>query len=95
VDPLALAALFPGGPSFSLGISAVGAGVTVERDIARLTGTLFLVRCLGTRSDADGRPLAQRRLGLLVRLAPPATDGTGGGAAALTPVVERAWIFLS
>lgn len=95
VDPLALAALLPGGPPLSLGSSASGAGVTVDRDITRLTGTLFMVRSAGIRSNADGRPLAQRRLGLLLRLAPPAAGGTGGGVPALIPLAERAWISLS
>jgi hypothetical protein len=86
-DPAALAALAIGRP-LDLGPLASGNGVG---QVIRLTGALFLVRCTGTRKDADGNPLATRSLGLLVRILP--ADGTS--PARLSAVSERAWVRLS
>jgi hypothetical protein len=58
--------------------------------VNRLTSRLFLVRCTGSRSDADGHPLAIRSLGLMVRILP--ADGVS--PAGLSPVTERAWVQL-
>jgi hypothetical protein len=86
-DPAALEAL-PIGIPFDLGPfeSQNSAG-----QVIRLTGTLFLVRCTGTRRDAQGNPLATRSLGLLVRILP----ADGALPARLSAVTERGWVQLS
>jgi hypothetical protein len=88
-DPAAVDGL-PIGSPLDLGTLASGTRVTAARQIVRLTGSLFLVRCTGTRRDADGNALATRRLGLLVRVLPAA----GAAPARLWPVAERAWVQL-
>ena len=45
--------------------------VSATRSVRRLTNSLFLVEALGTRSNAAGVSLADRRLGSLVRLVYP------------------------
>jgi hypothetical protein len=94
-DPVALAALSPGGPPLSLGTIAAGAGLVATLEVVRLTARVFLIRALGTRTNADGVALAQRRLGLLVRLAAPPTSGSQAAGSTLVPLAERAWISLS
>jgi hypothetical protein len=87
-DPAALEALPIGSSPFDLGPlesqNSVG-------QVIRLTGTLFLVRCTGTRRDAEGNPLATRSLALLVRIVP----ADGALPARLLAVTERGWVQLS
>jgi hypothetical protein len=56
--------------------------------VNRLNGELFLVRVEGTRSDADGRALARREVGLLLRTA----DSAGTGSLPVRPLGNRAWV---
>ena len=86
-DPSVLEAL-PVGAALDLGRLATE---NAAGQVIRLTSALFLVRCTGTRTDADGRPLATRSLGLLVRVLPAA----GAAPARLSAVRERAWVQLS
>lgn len=74
------------GSSLDLGPIAVGSGLTALRQVSRLSASLFLVRAEGVRLDADGRALATRVVGALVRLssAPPG----------VTRLAERGWIQL-
>jgi hypothetical protein len=87
-DVAALQALPIGGVPLDLGPLASQNAVA---QVNRLTSALFLVRCTGTRRDADGHPLATRSLGLLVHILP----ADGGMPARLSAVIERAWVQLS
>jgi hypothetical protein len=87
-DLAALQALAIGGAPLDLGPLA---SQNAAGQVNRLTSALFLVRCTGTRRDADGHPLATRSLGLLVRILP----AHGGTPARLSAVIERAWVQLS
>jgi hypothetical protein len=84
-----LSALPAGGAAHSLGAVA-SAGLTVHREVARLTHDLFLIRAHASRVDADGTPLATRSLGLLVKLAADST----GSATAVLPLTQRSWVQL-
>ena len=55
--------------------------------VRRLNGQLFLVQVDGVRTDADMRPLARRRLRLLLRSADSALEGV----APVRPLSSRAW----
>jgi hypothetical protein len=90
-DPAAasLETLPVGGPPADLGVLALGDGITVHRQVSRLTTTLFMVRATGVRMDAAGTPLATRIAGLLVRLVTSPAGPTG-----LAPLAERAWVQL-
>jgi hypothetical protein len=90
-DPAAasLGSLLMGGPPADLGVLALGNGITVQRQVSRLTTTLFLIRATGFRKDPAGTPLATRSAGLLVRLVASPAGSTG-----LTPLAERAWVQL-
>jgi hypothetical protein len=59
--------------------------------VRRLNGQLFLVEAEGVRTDADGRVLARRRLGLVLRLA----DSSTVGLPPVRPLAHRAWIPMS
>lgn len=85
-----LDALPVGGPPLDLGTITLGDGVSANRQVSRLTTSLFLIRALGTRQDASGSPLARRSLGLLVRVA---TDSSTG-APVVAPLAERGWLQL-
>jgi hypothetical protein len=78
-----------GGPPADLGVLVLGPGITVQRQISRLTATLFMVRATGVRRDAVGTPLAIRIAGLLARRVTPPAGPTG-----LAPLAERAWVQL-
>jgi Tfp pilus assembly protein PilX len=86
-DPAALEALAIGGAALDLGPLASQNAVG---QVNRLTSALFLVRCTGSRRDADGHPLATRSLGLVVRILP----ADGGTPARLSAIAERAWVQL-
>jgi hypothetical protein len=83
-----LRTLAVGGAALDLGQSASIAGTMVDTRVLRLTDNLFLIESRGSRVDADGTPLAARRLGLLTMLAP---DSLGDS---LLTVQQRAWLQL-
>jgi hypothetical protein len=89
--PAGVAALPIGGMALDLGGLALEPGLTVTREIVRLTNGLLFLRTTGFRRDAGGGALAARTLGLLVRVAP----SSGGVPAHFSPLVERAWVQLS
>ena len=84
-----LSALSAGGPAHSLG-AVSSSGITVQREVARLTQGLFLIRVRASRVDADGTPLATRSLGLLVKLAADSV----GSAGSVVPLTQRPWTQL-
>ena len=90
-DPAAasLETLAIGGPPADLGVLPLGDGITVHRQVSRLTTTLFIIRATGVRKDPAGTPLATRSAGLLVRLVAAPAGSTG-----LAPLPERAWVQL-
>jgi hypothetical protein len=81
-----LRTLAVGGAPLDLGQSVSIAGTIVDRRVLRLTDNLFLIESRGTRVDADGAPLAARRLGLLTMLAPDSLDDS------LLRAGQRAWL---
>jgi hypothetical protein len=90
VPASSLVALPLGGAPLDLGIITLSPGVRVERQVSRLTGTLFFIRVRGTRQDAAGSPLAARALGALVRLVSDAR----GGPPRVAPLTRRGWVQL-
>jgi len=62
----------------NLGAFAVGNHASASRSINRLTDNVFLVRSIGTRTDAGGGQLAVRSLGQLIRLVRPDINVTAG-----------------
>jgi hypothetical protein len=56
--------------------------------VSRLNDQLFLLEVEGIRTDADARPLARRRLGVVLR----SFDSAAGGPAGVRPLTHRAWI---
>jgi len=56
--------------------------------VRRLNDRLFLLEVEGMRTDAGARPLARRRLGVVLRLA----DSAGPGVPVVGPLAQRAWI---
>jgi hypothetical protein len=85
-----LAALPVGGVPLDLGTGTISPRVRVERQVARLTGTLFFLRVRGTRQDAAGAPLAARALGTLVHLVPD----PAGGPLSVVRLTQRGWVQL-
>ena len=65
-------------------------GLTVEREVVRLTGSLFLIRTRASRVDAAGTPLATRTLGLLVKV----TTDSAGTPERVMPLTQRPWVQL-
>jgi hypothetical protein len=84
----ALRALPAGEVPVTLDTIRLGNGLSVSREITRLTSGLFLVRSEAVRHSAAGRVMASRSLGLLVRLAPSASAEDG------PQWVERGWVQL-
>lgn len=72
-------------PDLALGDRVLGTGVVI-----RLTGSLFLIRATGRRSNAAGNELATRTLGSLVKLIPDSISGTN----VVRRIRERNWIQL-
>jgi hypothetical protein len=72
-------------PDVALGGRALGTSV-----VLRLTGSLFLIRATGHRSDADGNELAVRTLGSLVKLVPDSISGSN----MVRRIRERSWVTL-
>jgi hypothetical protein len=85
-----LAELPVGGAVLDLGPSTVAPSVRVERQVARLTATLFLLRARGIRQDAAGNPLAARALGMLVHL----VSDPAGGPPQVVRLTQRSWVQL-
>jgi hypothetical protein len=81
-----------GGAPLDLGTLTLAGGVSASRQVARLTGRLFLIRARGVRHSVAGTTLAVRSLGLLVRLGPPAERGADSGRVAR--LGERGWVQL-
>jgi hypothetical protein len=86
----ALVSLAAGGASLDMGPVSPSPGLRVERQIARLTGDVFLIRTRGIRHTADGTPLATGIVGLLVRVVTDSLADTS----AVVPLTERAWVQL-
>jgi hypothetical protein len=78
------------GVPLDLGTSSISPRVRVERQVARLTGTLFFLRVRGTRQDAAGASLAARALGMLLRLVPNPV----GGPPLVVRFTQRGWVQL-
>lgn len=90
LTPLDLSSLAIGGTPVRLAALSFGTGTTVDRQVARLSGTLFLLTARGSRRDANGGTLATRSAGLLLHsLADSVT-----GAQILVPLGDRAWVQL-
>lgn len=90
IEPDALSPLSAGGAPLLLPPISVGADVSVERQISRLTGTLYLLTSRATRRNADGGPLASGAAGLLVHLLPDSASG----APVIAPLRDRPWLQL-
>lgn len=58
--------------------------------VSRLNDQLFLLEVEGLRADADARPLARRRLGVVLRR----VDSAAGGPTGVRPLAHRAWISM-
>ena len=87
-----LEGLSVGGAAFDIGTQALAGGVSVSRHATRLTSSLFLIRAHGVRHNVVGGALAERSLGLLVRLARLAEGGAD--SARVTRLAERGWVPL-
>ena len=90
IEPAAMSALSAGGPPLLLPPSSVGAGVSVQGQISRLTSTLFLLTSRASRLDAGGGPLASGAAGLLVHLLPDSASGVP----VIAPLRDRPWLQL-
>jgi hypothetical protein len=90
-DPAVVEALPVGSSPLDLDPLVPGTGVTAERQITRLTSSLWFLRSTGTRRNAEGNSLATRSLGLLVHVVP----GNGAASSRFSPIAERAWVQLS
>ena len=55
--------------------------------VRRLNDQLFLLEVEGMRTDADARPLARRRLAVVLRT----PDSAGPGSPVVEPLAQRAW----
>jgi hypothetical protein len=88
-----IASLPVGGMPMDLGTVAAGTGVSVSRQITRLTATLFLIRVTGVRQNGAGTAIATHSLGLIARLVTsPGTPDPALPAERLVPLRERAWV---
>jgi hypothetical protein len=76
--PASLLALTAGGPAADLGTVSLGARVDASSQLSRLTNSLFLIRSVGSRRNADGTVLATRSAGSLIRLVTPDLLMRGG-----------------
>jgi hypothetical protein len=90
IEPAAMNTLSAGGPPLLLPPSSVGAGVSVQGQISRLTSTLFLLTSRASRRDAGGGPLASGAAGLLVHLLPDSASGVP----VIAPLRDRPWLQL-
>ena len=90
ISSATLVALPVDGVPLSLGRMSLGTGFRVERQVSRLTSTLFLVRALAARQDAAGGDLALRSVGALIRLTPDPL----GGSPRVVLLRRRSWVQL-
>jgi len=90
IPATALVSLAAGGAALDIGPVSPSPGLKVERQIARLTGDLFLIRTRGIRHTAEGTPLATGAVGLLVRVVADSLADT----ATVVPLTQRAWVQL-
>jgi hypothetical protein len=81
-----LDAMAIGGVPLDLTTLSLGGNVHSSRQISRLTNTVFLIRALGTRTDAAGNQLASRTVGSMVHLV-TANIAINAGLTALGRVV--------
>ena len=84
-----LSLLPPGGHTVLPGETLPGRSAYTPT-VRRLNGQLFLLQVEGVRADADGRPLARRRLDLVLRLA----DSAAPGLPSVRPLAQRAWVLM-
>jgi hypothetical protein len=95
LEPVSLASLSVGAPPLSLEPYILEPGLSVEREIVRLTSSLYLLRARGIRRAEDGIILAARSLGLLIEAAPGASPADSNLPNNLgLRVAERGWIRL-
>ena len=78
------------GATLDLGPRSPYSGLTVERQVSRLTNDLFVIRTRGIRQNAEGAALATRTVGLLVQVIADTLTGTDS----VVPLSERAWVQL-
>jgi len=81
-----------GGAPLDLGTMTLADGVSAGRQVTRLTSSLFLIRVRGVRYNVAGTALAERSLGLLVRLGPLSDSAADSGR--VTRLGERGWVPL-
>jgi hypothetical protein len=81
-----------GGGPVDIGTLTLADGVRAGRQVTRLTGSLFLIRARGVRHSVAGTALAERSLGLLVRLGPLSDSAADSGR--VTRLGERGWVPL-
>jgi len=85
-----LVGLTAGGPALDLGAVSPQSGLVVQRQVTRLTDTLFLVDTRAAWTNPGGSELAVRSLGLLARL----SVDSASGAQILLPIERRPWLQL-
>ena len=76
------------GESTVLPIGVLPGSSAYSPSVRRLNDQLFLLEVEGMRTNADARPLARRRLGVVLRIA----DSAGPGLQVVGPLAQRAWI---
>jgi hypothetical protein len=81
-----------GGAPLDIGTLTLSGGVSASRWVTRLTDSLFLIRVRGIRHSVAGTTLAERSLGLLVRLGPLSDGAADFGR--VTRLGERSWVQL-
>jgi hypothetical protein len=81
-----------GGAPFDIDTLELAGGASARRQVTRLTGTLFLIRARGVVRSQAGTALAERSLGLLVRLGPLSDGAADSGR--VTRLAERGWVPL-
>jgi len=90
LTPPDLSLLAVGGAPLRLAAMSFGTGTTVDRQVTRLSATLFLLTARGSKRDTNGGTLAARAAGLLLHsLADSVT-----GRQILVPLRDRAWVQL-
>lgn len=92
IDPAELDRLPLGGNPLDLGTLTLAGGTAVGRQVHRIKRDLFLIRVRAVRQDGAGTTLAERSVGLLVRLSVAADSVADPGSVAR--LGERAWVHL-
>jgi hypothetical protein len=88
-EALGLSLLAPG-ESTVLPTEVLPGSSAYTLSVRRLNDRLYLLEVEGIRADADARPLARRRLGVVLRSADSATPGLP----VVRPMAQRAWISM-